>query len=288
MSRAVGRSGRDGCGARAGASLSRADSRCALGFAITATSANLSGSAGGDVGRATIAAALADRLDAVIDGGAHRVARHRRSCELTHDGPRLLRAGAIAWERVLKFARVTRHAASRSTSTDSHERAALVGLISGASRRFDPEHSLDELAGLASAAGADVVLRVMQERAKPDPATFLGSGKLEALAASCDEVRADVVIFDNELSPAQLRNIEEALDRKVLDRTQLILDIFARRARTREGKLQVELAQLQVPDAAARRLERRACRGSAAASAPAAPAKRNSKPTGGASATASA
>ena len=85
----------------------------------------------------------------------------------------------------------------------------------------------------------------MQERPRPDPATFLGSGKVESLAAACDELNADVVIFDNELSPAQLRNLEEALDRKVVDRTQLILDIFARRARTREGKLQVELAQLK-------------------------------------------
>ncbi len=85
---------------------------------------------------------------------------------------------------------------------------------------------------------------MLQDRPKPDPATFLGSGKVEMLAASCDEARADVVIFDNELSPAQLRNLENALDRKVLDRTQLILDIFARRAQTREGKLQVELAQL--------------------------------------------
>jgi len=117
-------------------------------------------------------------------------------------------------------------------------------LISGAARRFDPEHSLDELAGLTAAAGATVVLRVMQERQSPDPSTFLGSGKLERLGTACDEANADLVIFDNELSPAQLRNIEAALDRKVIDRTQLILDIFARRARTREGKLQVELAQL--------------------------------------------
>ena len=125
------------------------------------------------------------------------------------------------------------------------ERAALVGLFRGSARQFDPEHSFDELAGLASAAGATVVLRVLQERSKPDPATFLGSGKIKSLAASCAETRADVVIFDNELSPAQLRNIEEALELKVVDRTQLILDIFARRASTREGKLQVELAQLK-------------------------------------------
>jgi GTP-binding protein HflX len=138
-----------------------------------------------------------------------------------------------------------RAAASRSTANGTRERAALVGLFSAASRQFDPEHSLDELAGLADAAGADVVLRVLQERKKPDPATFLGSGKVVTLRASCEELGADVVIFDNELSPAQLRNLEKALDRKVLDRTQLILDIFARRARTREGKLQVELAQLK-------------------------------------------
>lgn len=138
-----------------------------------------------------------------------------------------------------------RHSAPRPKTPDSQERAALVGLFSGASRHFDPEHSLDELAGLAEAAGARVVLRVQQERAKPDPATFLGSGKVATLGASCDELECQVVIFDNELSPAQLRNLESALDRKVLDRTQLILDIFARRARTREGKLQVELAQLR-------------------------------------------
>jgi GTP-binding protein HflX len=138
-----------------------------------------------------------------------------------------------------------RHSASRSTTPDRQERAALVGLLNAASGHFDPEHPLDELAGLASAAGATVVLRVLQERPKPDPATFLGSGKVASLAASCDALNVDVVIFDNELSPAQLRNLEEKLDRKVVDRTQLILDIFARRAHTREGKLQVELAQLK-------------------------------------------
>jgi len=125
------------------------------------------------------------------------------------------------------------------------ERAALVGLFKNSPRHFDPEHALEELAGLAAAANAEVVLRVQQERPKPDPATFLGKGKVEMLAAACAEARVDVVIFDNELSPAQLRNLEDALDRAVVDRTQLILDIFARRARTREGKLQVELAQLK-------------------------------------------
>jgi GTP-binding protein HflX len=98
---------------------------------------------------------------------------------------------------------------------------------------------------LAQAAGAVVVLSVLQERPKPDPSTFLGSGKIVTLAASCAEMDVDVVIFDDELTPAQLRQIEDAVHRKVIDRTQLILDIFARRARTKEGKLQVELAQLK-------------------------------------------
>jgi GTP-binding protein HflX len=125
------------------------------------------------------------------------------------------------------------------------ERAALVGLIAGRAKRFEAERSLDELGGLAEAAGAAVVLRVLQERPKPDPSTFLGGGKVDTLAASCAELNVDVVIFDSELTPAQMRHLEEALDRKIIDRTQLILDIFARRARTKEGKLQVELAQLK-------------------------------------------
>ena len=125
------------------------------------------------------------------------------------------------------------------------ERAALVGLITGPVRRLEAERSLDELAGLATTAGAMVALRVLQERVRPDAGTFLGSGKLASLAAACDEADVDLVAFDNELTPAQLRQIEARLERKVVDRTQLILDIFAARARTREGKLQVELAQLK-------------------------------------------
>ncbi|HYE85136.1 MAG TPA: hypothetical protein VEA16_02185, partial [Vicinamibacterales bacterium] len=125
------------------------------------------------------------------------------------------------------------------------ERAALVGLVTGGARRVDAEHSLEELAGLADAAGARVVLRILQDRPRPDPATFLGSGKVEVLSHAAAEAGADLIVFDNELSPAQLRELTKRLDRKVVDRTQLILDIFARRARTREGKLQVELAQLK-------------------------------------------
>jgi GTP-binding protein HflX len=120
-----------------------------------------------------------------------------------------------------------------------------VSLVTGSHRRVDSERSLTELAALAESAGAVVVLRVMQDKPKPDPATYIGSGKASALSAACAEAAVDLVIFDNELTPAQLRQLEERLDRKVVDRTQLILDIFARRARTREGKWQVELAQLK-------------------------------------------
>jgi GTPase len=134
-------------------------------------------------------------------------------------------------------------AAGRGGSAE--ERAALVGLVTGGTRRVDAEHSLEELAGLATAAGARVALRVLQERPRPDSATFLGRGKVDLLARAAAEASVDLVVFDNELSPAQLRELQQRLDVKVIDRTQLILDIFAQRARTREGKLQVELAQLK-------------------------------------------
>ena len=132
-----------------------------------------------------------------------------------------------------------------SARSTPRERAAIVGLASGSDRRRGVEGSLAELAGLASAAGALVVVQLIQERGRPDPALFLGKGKVELLARACDEANVDLVIVDNELSPAQLRNLEGELHRKIVDRTQLILDIFAGRARTREGKLQVELAQLR-------------------------------------------
>jgi len=134
---------------------------------------------------------------------------------------------------------------SSRRSPQATERAALVGLVTGLGRRVDAEQSLDELAGLAQAAGATVVARVLQERERPDASTFVGAGKVAALAQLCAEADVDVVVFDNELTPAQLRQIEARVDRKIVDRTQLILDIFARRARTREGKCQVELAQLK-------------------------------------------
>ena len=124
--------------------------------------------------------------------------------------------------------------------------ALLVGVEVAASRRPHPlaQESLEELAALAKSAGAEVAESQIQSRSRIDPATLVGSGKVEELKSKIHFHDATVVIFDRELTPTQQRNLERELDVKVLDRTQLILDIFARRARTREGQLQVELAQL--------------------------------------------
>ena len=133
----------------------------------------------------------------------------------------------------------------RTSPTPHVERVALVGLITGSGGRALAEPSLNELGGLARAAGGTVVSRTLQERERPDPATYIGSGKLSGLVARCESLDVEAVLFDDELDPAQLRHIQDRVPCKVLDRTQLILDIFARRARTREGRLQVELAQLK-------------------------------------------
>jgi GTPase len=110
---------------------------------------------------------------------------------------------------------------------------------------FDAEESLAELRTLAESAGARVVGEVLQRRDRLDPATLIGAGKLEEIAGAAASANADLLLFDHDLSPSQQRNIEKVVHRRVIDRTQLILDIFARHARTREGQLQVELAQLQ-------------------------------------------
>ncbi len=127
---------------------------------------------------------------------------------------------------------------------EAGERALLVGLALGQRQRARAESSLEELALLARSAGARVVGSLVQERARRDPATLIGRGKVEEVKRLSDELDAETLLIDEDLAPAQQRNIERAVDRKTLDRTQLILDIFARRARTREGRLQVELAQL--------------------------------------------
>jgi len=127
---------------------------------------------------------------------------------------------------------------------DDAERALMVGVAVGERGRSRTESALEELALLARSAGAIVVGRLVQERKRRDAATLIGRGKVEDVARASDASGADLVLFDDELSPAQQRNIEKGVGRKTLDRTQLILDIFARRARSREGRLQVELAQL--------------------------------------------
>jgi GTP-binding protein HflX len=110
---------------------------------------------------------------------------------------------------------------------------------------LDADESLAEFRELVSSAGGQVAAEVMQRRSRPDPATLIGSGKVEEIAGVVASTEADLVLFDHDLTPTQLRNLEAALPCRVLDRTQLILDIFARHARTSEGQLQVELAQLQ-------------------------------------------
>ena len=128
------------------------------------------------------------------------------------------------------------------------ERTIIVGMEYGGGASiigWSAEDSLEELKQLADTAGAEVVARFLQKRPKPDPAFFIGRGKVQELALYVQQENIDLCIFDDELSPAQQRNIEQAMGVRVLDRTALILDIFAQRAHTNEGKLQVELAQLQ-------------------------------------------
>ncbi len=123
------------------------------------------------------------------------------------------------------------------------ERVILIGVSTG--QEEDAEGSLEELKELVKTAGAETIGMVIQNRESAHPGTYLGKGKIEEVKWMVWETQATGVVCDDELSPAQLRNLEEALDTKVMDRTMVILDIFASRARTREGKIQVELAQLR-------------------------------------------
>ena len=137
---------------------------------------------------------------------------------------------------------------SSTSLAQAQERAVLVGMEYNGMLNtlgWTIEDSVEELKQLADTAGAQVVARFLQKRPKPDPAFFIGKGKVQELALFVQQENVDLCIFDDELSPAQQRNIEQAMGIRVLDRTALILDIFAQRARTNEGKLQVELAQLQ-------------------------------------------
>src|ERR1700719_922719 len=128
--------------------------------------------------------------------------------------------------------------AARDTATAAKSRPA-------SEPQFSAEESLDELRSLATSAGALIAGEFLQHRDKPDPATLIGKGKLEEIAGAASSVSADLLLFDHDLTASQQRNIEKVVNTRVIDRTQLILDIFAKHARTREGQLQVELAQLE-------------------------------------------
>lgn len=127
----------------------------------------------------------------------------------------------------------------------NEEKITSALLVSVDTGDYDAETSLEELFELVKSAGANPIMSVTQNLQKPETATFVGTGKLQEIAEICEQQEIDLLVFDSELSPTQIKNIEAATDVRVIDRTTLILDIFAQRARSKEGKLQVELAQLK-------------------------------------------
>ena len=146
--------------------------------------------------------------------------------------------------KLTSAARLARKAAAVSAQSETSEMDVIaVTPVNAADLDFDA--SLAEFKELARSAGAEVAATLLQRRPRPDPATLVGQGKLEEIEAVLASTGADLVLFDHDLTPSQLRNLEAKLPCRVIDRTQLILDIFARHARTREGQLQVELAQLE-------------------------------------------
>lgn len=172
------------------------------------------------------------------DGQPEEASTEGQDGQERRDGARSQDTGWSSQERAILVGADLRHPGVRGR-TDAASRARSAGATLGA------EDSMAELEELARTAGAAVAGRLMQKLDHPNPATFLGKGKLEELKELALEERADLVIFDEELTPSQQRNLENALKVKIVDRTSLILDIFAQRARTREGQLQVELAQLE-------------------------------------------
>ena len=134
---------------------------------------------------------------------------------------------------------------SAITTAQPRERAVLVGLETEETRRWQVEDHLAELGQLALTAGAEVAGTLVQKLRAPNPAYYIGKGKADELRALCAQEEAKLVVFDDELSPAQVKNLQEFTECRVIDRTELIMDIFAQRARSREGKIQVELAQLR-------------------------------------------
>ncbi|HIU19658.1 MAG TPA: GTPase HflX [Candidatus Limiplasma stercoravium] len=202
-------------------------------------------SSSGELSDVDVSALLSMRFDAMCAVGVSADGRPTSAqcafLEPGGDGVRmteLISARRIPQEEWMRTIRETDEAylSALPNTAPARERAVLVGIES--------ETSLDELEELARTAGADTVLRVLQKRPKPDTAYCVGKGKAEELSLRCQVAQADVVIFDEELTGVMQKNLEELLRVKVVDRTTLILDIFAARANTREGKLQVEIAQL--------------------------------------------
>jgi GTP-binding protein HflX len=172
----------------------------------------------------------------------------RAARTLTHANARQEFAVLVAVEFTGQRRRLTAAAKlARDAAAMRSEAAEVSGAAThvGAGSDLDFAASLTEFEELARSAGAEVAATVVQRRAKPDPATLVGHGKLDEIVGVAASSGADLVLFDHDLTPTQLRNLEERLPCRVIDRTQLILDIFARHARTREGQLQVELAQLE-------------------------------------------
>jgi GTPase len=180
------------------------------------------------------------------------VAAQEAASQLARGGtPLAERAVLVAVEftgerrKLTSAARLARTAASVSAGAGIEARNGDVAAASKVAADLDFDASLEEFEELARSAGAEVAATLIQRRPKPDPATLVGHGKLEEIEAVIASTGADLVLFDHDLTPSQLRNLEAKLPCRVIDRTQLILDIFARHARTREGQLQVELAQLE-------------------------------------------
>jgi len=173
-------------------------------------------------------------------------AGHARQDSARPDGPPATlgnRAAVIAARRAA--VRPEEEAVTGASSVEAPQDSNTRSNAQVSVTELDAEESLAEFRELVSSAGGVVVAEVMQRRARLDPATLIGTGKVEEIAGIAASTEADLVLFDHDLTPTQLRNLEKAFPCRVLDRTQLILDIFARHARTREGQLQVELAQLQ-------------------------------------------
>jgi len=187
----------------------------------------------------------------VDDAAAARVAATKRGAAVGHELAVLVAVEFTAQRRRLTAsARLARDAAAAHVDEESAASNAVPSATDGETCRDavggpDFDALLAEFEELARSAGAQIAATLVQRRARPDAATLVGQGKLEEIAGVAASTGADLVLFDHDLTPSQLRNLEEKLPCRVIDRTQLILDIFARHARTREGQLQVELAQLE-------------------------------------------